>query len=78
MLIPKYHADIAFIDPPYEREKEYAESLAALSTTECKLAIAQHSSRLVLEECYGRLIRTQVRRQGDNSLSFYEDAASNR
>lgn len=68
----KHPADIAFIDPPYDRVKEYAESLSVLAEMGCPLAIAQHSSRLVLEEQYGRLEKRRVVKQGDNSLSFYE------
>jgi len=74
VLIPNYPCDIAFIDPPYEQVNEYAGSLTALAGTRCSLAIAQHASRLELEECYGVLRKNRVLRQGDNSLSFYEPA----
>jgi hypothetical protein len=33
--------------------------------------IAQHPSRLSLQESYGHFGRQRVLRQGDNSLSFY-------
>ncbi len=33
VLLPNYPADIAFIDPPYDHEKEYASSLLALAAT---------------------------------------------
>jgi 16S rRNA (guanine966-N2)-methyltransferase len=78
VLLSNYAADIAFLDPPYEQTKEYAESIAALSTTACILVIAQHPSRLSLDERYGRLAKTRVVKQGDNSLTFYEDAARSR
>jgi 16S rRNA (guanine966-N2)-methyltransferase len=71
-VLRKYPADIAFIDPPYERVKEYAESLSILADMACPLAIAQHPSRLVLDEQYGGLEKKRVLKQGDNSLSFYE------
>jgi 16S rRNA (guanine966-N2)-methyltransferase len=71
VLLANYPADIAFIDPPYEMEAEYNTSLDALAGTPCELAIAQHASRLPLAEKYGRLYRTRVLKQGDNSLSFY-------
>ena len=77
-LLPNYPADIAFLDPPYELIHEYAASLTALASTACALAIAQHSSRLVLEERYGDLLKTRVVKQGDNSLSFYERPASSK
>ena len=71
-VLRKHPADIAFIDPPYERVKEYAESLSILADMGCPLAIAQHPSRLVLDEQYGGLEKKRVLKQGDNSLSFYE------
>jgi len=66
--------DIAFVDPPYELVKEYTESLSILAETNCPLVIAQHPSRMVLEEQYGALVKGRVLRQGDNALSFYEAA----
>ncbi|MBV9082017.1 MAG: RsmD family RNA methyltransferase [Acidobacteriaceae bacterium] len=72
--LPNHQCDMAFIDPPYEEVKEYSSSLLALSQTGCTLAIAQHSSKLTLEDTYGRLRKTRVLNQGDNSLSFYEPA----
>jgi 16S rRNA (guanine(966)-N(2))-methyltransferase RsmD len=71
VLLANYPADIAFIDPPYELEIEYSASLNALAGTPCELAIAQHASRLTLAEEYGRLHKTRVLKQGDNSLSFF-------
>ncbi len=75
-LLANYPAEIAFqiafLDPPYEQTNEYADSLLALARSSCVLGIAQHPSRLSLEERYGRLMRTRVLKQGDNSLSFYE------
>jgi len=73
-LLPNFNADIAFIDPPYERTNEYAASLSALSHTHSTVVIAQHASRLALEDRYGRLKKTRVLKQGDNSLSFYAPA----
>lgn len=78
VLLPNYPADIAFLDPPYEHAKEYADSLAALSATRCGMVIAQHSSWLSLDERYGNLLKTRVVKQGDNSLTFYEDEASSK
>jgi 16S rRNA (guanine(966)-N(2))-methyltransferase RsmD len=72
LLLPSYGADIVFLDPPYDQVKEYTDSLLAISQTNCRLAVAQHASRLTLEPQYGRLHKTRVLRQGDNSLSFYE------
>ncbi len=72
VLLPNYKADIAFVDPPYEQIEEYADSLAALSRSGCRLVIAQHASRFALEERYEQLGKTRVLKQGDNSLSFFE------
>ncbi len=66
--------DMAFIDPPYEDVNAYSRTLLILSETTCRLAIAQHASRVTLENCYGALEKTRVLRQGDNSLSFYQRA----
>jgi 16S rRNA (guanine966-N2)-methyltransferase len=71
-LLRNYQPDIAFIDPPYQEATEYAKSLLALSETGCPVAIAQHASRAVLEDAYGGMRKTRVLKQGDNSLSFYE------
>ena len=73
-LLPKYGCDIAFIDPPYELTKEYPESLLALAATGCELAIAQHHSKLTLEDVYATLRKVRLVKQGDNSLSFFEKA----
>jgi 16S rRNA (guanine966-N2)-methyltransferase len=74
-LLADYRPDLAFIDPPYDDSKQYSAALLALSKTHCSLALAQHSSRLALEERYGALARTRVLKQGDNSVSFYEPAS---
>ena len=75
-VLRNYRPDIAFIDPPYEDTKEYTKSLLAVSETGCPFAIAQHASRAVLEDEYGAMKKTRVLKQGDNSLSFYEQPAS--
>ncbi len=72
--LPQQKCDIVFIDPPYEQVKDYGICLNALPETGCTLAIAQHSSRLTLNDAYGPFKKTRVLRQGDNSLSFYEPA----
>jgi len=72
VLLPAYKADIAFLDPPYEKPNEYGASLLALARAGCTLAIAQHTSRFALEDSYDRFKKIRVLKQGDNSLSFFE------
>lgn len=72
VLLENYPCDIAFIDPPYGELNEYPSSLMALARTRCELAIAQHASRVTMQESYGLLRKTRALRQGENSLSFYE------
>lgn len=72
VLLHNYPCEIAFIDPPYEQVDEYTNSLGALAETRAELVIAQHPSKLALNDQYGRLRKVRVLRQGDNSLSFYE------
>ncbi len=74
LALPQYQADIVFLDPPYEQEREYAAALEAMTSNPPGLAIAQHSARFELAESYGPLHRIRVLRQGDNSLSFFEAA----
>jgi 16S rRNA (guanine966-N2)-methyltransferase len=76
LSLERYLAGIVFLDPPYEREREYAASLDLLAETPRDLVIAQHSVRLALDESYGVLKRTRLLRQGDNALSFYSPELS--
>ena len=69
--LPKQQGDIVFLDPPYEQIKDYDICLKALPETGCALAIAQHSSRLILDEAYGPYKKIRILRQGENSLSFF-------
>jgi 16S rRNA (guanine966-N2)-methyltransferase len=69
--LPHRKAEIVFLDPPYDLEKEYPEALTLLSEGEARLVIAQHPSRMNLEERYGNLERTRVMTQRENALSFY-------
>src|SRR4051794_12026132 len=73
-LVGERDADIVFLDPPYPLEKEYPAAMNLLGKKSPGLVIAQHSSRLELDESYGGLVRFRVVRQGDNSLSFYSAA----
>jgi len=67
------HADIVFVDPPYDLEGEYIAVFAALAASPPVLAIVQHSVHLPLPAASG-LEHTRDVRQGDNVLSFYVPA----
>jgi 16S rRNA (guanine(966)-N(2))-methyltransferase RsmD len=71
LWLDKFEADIVFLDPPYELEREYAASLELLGARPPELVIAQHASRLKLGERYGALKAYRTLKQGDNSLTFY-------
>lgn len=71
-LLATLTADIVFLDPPYELDREYQAALDALAGNPPPLAIVQHASRDTLADDYGPLHRTRILRHGDNSLSFYE------
>jgi 16S rRNA (guanine966-N2)-methyltransferase len=66
--LARHPADIVFLDPPYEREGEYA---AALEQANAGLVIAQHSARFDPGDVHGRSRRVRVLKQGGNALSFY-------
>jgi 16S rRNA (guanine(966)-N(2))-methyltransferase RsmD len=70
-VLERVSADIFFLDPPYEMEKEYEAALSAIAKSCQGLVIAQHSSRLTLLPDYGVFRRYRILKQGDNSLSFY-------
>ena len=72
--------DIVFIDPPYESEDAYTQTLGFLGSPANSrllapgaLILAEHSTKdFQPAERYGRLERTRVYKQGDTSVSFYE------
>jgi len=69
--LPRHQANIVFLDPPYDLEREYGLALNLLARQSAPLVIAQHSVRFRLEDRYGTLGRTRVVKQGDNALSFF-------
>jgi len=75
VVLGRVHADVAFLDPPYEMSREYDASMSALDRSETPLVIVQHSSRFTTQEEYGHLYRYRAIKQGDNILSFYERQA---
>jgi 16S rRNA (guanine966-N2)-methyltransferase len=69
--IAQHRSGIVFLDPPYEREDEYARVLNLLRDNPPKLVIVQHSVRFTPAESYRALKRKRISKQGDNALSFY-------
>jgi 16S rRNA (guanine(966)-N(2))-methyltransferase RsmD len=67
--------DIAFLDPPYEREDLYAQDLAAFGArpllSQDGILVVEHSKRVQLPETSGSLQRYRTLTHGDSSLSFY-------
>ena len=74
-VLERMQADIVFLDPPYELDKEYETALEVLGESSGnRLVIVQHDSRRALPEQAGVLRRYRVLKQGNNSLSFYSTA----
>ncbi len=76
LTLPRYPAEVAFLDPPYQLERDYAGAMQLLASATPALVVAQHSVRVALAEAFGALRRTRTLRQGDNALSFYEPDGS--
>ncbi len=70
--MPLALADIVFLDPPYDKEREYAATLELLAQTPPSLVIVQHSVRTTLPDEQPPLRRFRLLKQGDNALSFYD------
>lgn len=70
-LLDAINADMVFLDPPYDLEREYETALVKLGERAPELVIVQNDVRLKLKESYGDLHQTRVLRQGDNCLSFF-------
>lgn len=63
--------DIAFVDPPYEREDLYQSALERTILAPDGLLILEHSKRKELPEFSGRLRKIRSLVQGDAALAFY-------
>ena len=71
--------DLIFLDPPYDSEDDYTQTLGFLGSpghasllAPDALILAEHSSRgFQPGPRYGLLSRTRIYKQGDTSVSFY-------
>lgn len=72
VTLPECRAELVFLDPPYDREGEYAKALEALAQAPPALVIVQHSVRFEPGGPYGALREVRRVKQGDNALSFFE------
>lgn len=69
---------VVFLDPPYEAEAEYSQTLELLGgagvrlLAEGALVVAEHRKKDALQERYGALKRVRELKQGDAGVSFYE------
>ena len=72
--------DLVFLDPPYDTDDAYTQTLGFLGSTANRsllapgaLVIAEHAtkSNFQLSERFGTLAQTRVYKQGDTSLTFY-------
>ncbi len=69
--LARLDSDILFLDPPYDDEQAYTDTLEALKQSGAQLILVQHQPKRALAERYGRYQRTRRLQQGDNVVSFY-------
>ena len=74
--------DLVYLDPPWETEAEFANTLHLLGSARGRLVlapdalvVAEHKSKDPLAARYGELVQTRTLKQGDAALSFYAIAA---
>jgi 16S rRNA (guanine(966)-N(2))-methyltransferase RsmD len=65
------HFDIAFLDPPYERDDLYQTALERFGAAPAGLLIIEHSKRKDLADSAGVLRKIRSLVQGDAALAFY-------
>ncbi|MGH9717327.1 MAG: 16S rRNA (guanine(966)-N(2))-methyltransferase RsmD [Candidatus Acidiferrales bacterium] len=73
-------ADFIFLDPPYNAQDEYMQTLEFLDASHLVapegIVIAEHQRKIDLPDHFVRLERTRLLEQGDAALSFYRLAAA--
>lgn len=71
-VLERLDGDIAFVDPPYESQREYAAALELLADKGWNLVIVQHDAHVELPDEHGRLRRVRIVKQGSNAISIFE------
>jgi 16S rRNA (guanine(966)-N(2))-methyltransferase RsmD len=75
--------DLVFLDPPYEAEDAYTQTLGFLGSSANRTLLAAEAvviaefatkSKFQLAPRYGSLTQTRLYKQGDTSLAFYSPA----
>jgi 16S rRNA (guanine966-N2)-methyltransferase len=68
-------ADFTFLDPPYDMEESYRQTLETLSRSRLlkpeSIVIVEHQKKFDPGEAFGLLRRYRKLQQGDAALSFY-------
>jgi 16S rRNA (guanine966-N2)-methyltransferase len=71
--------DFCFLDPPYDADKAYSDTLKQLAQSRIlsadSIVIAEHEKHFELDEKYGELTRYRALKQGDAVLSFYRKSS---
>jgi 16S rRNA (guanine966-N2)-methyltransferase len=77
-VVPGIQLDVVYLDPPWEAETEYTNTLHLLGGARGggllatgALVVVEHRSKTKLPERFGTLVQTRTRKQGDAALSFY-------
>jgi 16S rRNA (guanine966-N2)-methyltransferase len=70
--------DLIYLDPPWEAEAEYVNTLHLLGSARGRtmlahdaLVVAEHNSKAQLAARFGDLAQTRTLKQGDAALTFY-------
>jgi 16S rRNA (guanine966-N2)-methyltransferase len=73
-------ADFVFLDPPYDAERAYRQTLETLSESQLlkpeSIVIAEHQKKFDPGESFESLVRYRKLEQGDAALSFYQLAST--
>jgi 16S rRNA (guanine966-N2)-methyltransferase len=74
------NADFVFLDPPYDMEGAYRQTLETLSKSQLlkpeSIVIAEHQKKFDPRESFESLVRYRKLEQGDAALSFYRLAST--